>query len=199
MANRAMGVPRLTGPQPVPEQAVAVHTATHSQALIHAGDSRRADAAFFYAMLACGCSVLALVGLIVYELITKSSLSWHAFGWKFFFQSDWDPVNDQFGALPFVYGTSFLLFWRCSSLFPSRSGLLSISPKWRRAGCAEPWPSPRNCWLPFPASFMDCGRFSSWCRCSANTCSPGWQNTWAGRACLKDRPTVSACWRLESF
>ena len=49
--------------------------------------------------------MLAIVGLIVYELITKSALSWHAFGLKFFFRSEWDPVNDQFGALPFVYGT----------------------------------------------------------------------------------------------
>jgi len=56
-------------------------------------------------MLVCGLSVLALVGLILYELIAKSSLSWHAFGWRFFFRSEWDPVNDQFGAFPFVYGT----------------------------------------------------------------------------------------------
>src|SRR6185312_664664 len=104
-ANRALGAPRLTGPQPVPEQAVATNVRQSTQSLISSGDSRRADAACFYAMLACGVSVLALVGLIVYELITKSSLSWHAFGWKFFFRSEWDPVNDQFGALPFVYGT----------------------------------------------------------------------------------------------
>lgn len=56
-------------------------------------------------MLACGVCVLGLVGVIVYELISKSSLSLHAFGWKFFFQSEWDPVNEQFGAWPFVYGT----------------------------------------------------------------------------------------------
>ena len=56
-------------------------------------------------MLACGLCVLGLVGLIVYQLATKSALSWHAFGLKFFFRSDWDPVNDQYGALPFVYGT----------------------------------------------------------------------------------------------
>jgi len=49
--------------------------------------------------------VLGLVGVIVYQLVTKSSLSWHAFGWKFFFRSEWDPVNEQFGAWPFVYGT----------------------------------------------------------------------------------------------
>src|SRR6202011_90646 len=105
MANRALGAPRLTGPQPVSEQAVTTGTGAHVQSLIAAGDSRGAHAAFFYAMVACGLSVLAIVGLIVYELVTKSSLSWHAFGLKFFFRSEWDPVNDQYGALPFVYGT----------------------------------------------------------------------------------------------
>src|SRR6476659_2510587 len=136
MANRAMGAPRLTGPQPVPEQVVAAGTATHSHALIHAGDSRRADAAFFYAMLACGCSVLALVGLIVYELITKSSLSWHAFGWKFFFQSDWDPVNDQFGALPFVYGTIVSSILALLIAVPLAVGvavyITEMAPRWLR-------------------------------------------------------------------
>ena len=56
-------------------------------------------------MLACGLAVLGLLVLIVYELVTRSTLSWHAFGLKFFSGSDWDPVNEQFGALPFVYGT----------------------------------------------------------------------------------------------
>lgn len=135
-----MGAPRLTGPQPVPEQAVAAGTATHAQALIHAGDSRRADAAFFYAMLACGCSVLALVGLIVYELITKSSLSWHAFGWRFFFQSDWDPVNDQFGALPFVYGTIVSSILALLIAVPLAVGvavyITEMAPRWLRGALA---------------------------------------------------------------
>lgn len=56
-------------------------------------------------MLACGLCVLALVAIIVYELATKSAPTWHAFGLRFFFRSEWDPVNDQYGALPFVYGT----------------------------------------------------------------------------------------------
>ena len=140
MANRALGAPRLTGPQPVPEQAVAAGNAKHAQPLIHAGDSRRADAAFFYAMLACGCSVLALVGLIVYELITKSSLSWHAFGWKFFFQSDWDPVNDQFGALPFVYGTIVSSILALLIAVPLAVGvavfITEMSPRWLRGALA---------------------------------------------------------------
>src|ERR1700729_2183734 len=56
-------------------------------------------------MALCGVAILGILGLIVYELITHSSLSWHAFGFKFFARSDWDPVNESFGALPFIYGT----------------------------------------------------------------------------------------------
>ena len=56
-------------------------------------------------MTACGLAVLGVLGLIVYELMRGSGLSWHAFGFKFFLGSDWDPVNEQFGALPFIYGT----------------------------------------------------------------------------------------------
>jgi phosphate transport system permease protein len=56
-------------------------------------------------MRLCGLAVVALLGLIVYQLVVGSELSWHAFGWKFFWQSDWNPVEDSYGALPFIYGT----------------------------------------------------------------------------------------------
>jgi len=105
MANQALGAPRLPGPQPVVKPEVVADTRVQSEPLIKAGSSHMADRLFYWLMLGCGLCVLALVALIVYELVTKSSLSWHAFGWKFFFASDWDPVNEQFGAWPFVYGT----------------------------------------------------------------------------------------------
>jgi phosphate transport system permease protein len=63
------------------------------------------DRVFRSAITVCGLSVLGLLVLIVYELISRSSLSWHAFGFKFFASSQWDPVNEQFGALPFIFGT----------------------------------------------------------------------------------------------
>ena len=56
-------------------------------------------------MTVCGFAVLGVLVLIVYELISRSNLSWHAFGFKFFAASDWDPVSEKFGALPFIYGT----------------------------------------------------------------------------------------------
>src|ERR1700691_3856009 len=105
MANQAFGAPRLTGPQPVAKPEVVSRTKAEAAPLVKAGDSHISDGIFHLAVLSCGVCVLALVGVIVYELVTKSSLSWHAFGWKFFFRSEWDPVNEQFGAWPFVYGT----------------------------------------------------------------------------------------------
>ena len=95
----------MDGPQPVAKPEVVTKTKVKSDPLVIAGSSDVADRIFHYSMLACGMCVLALVGVIIYELVTRSSLSWHAFGLKFFFQSDWDPVNEKFGALPFVYGT----------------------------------------------------------------------------------------------
>ena len=50
-------------------------------------------------------SVFALIALIGWELYKGSKLSLHQFGWHFLVSSDWDPVNDIYGALPFIFGT----------------------------------------------------------------------------------------------
>jgi phosphate transport system permease protein len=95
----------MPGPQPVEHTKVTGAPRVESAApLLHA-PSEVPDRIFQVAMLACGLAVLGLLVLIVYELVTRSALSWRAFGFKFFSGSDWDPVNEQFGALPFVYGT----------------------------------------------------------------------------------------------
>ena len=79
--------------------------ATRAAPLLHSSGGEVPDRIFTSAMTACGLAVLGVLGLIVYELIRGSGLSWHAFGFKFLAGSDWDPVNEQFGALPFIYGT----------------------------------------------------------------------------------------------
>jgi phosphate transport system permease protein len=50
-------------------------------------------------------SVVFLTVLLVFELWTDSALSRHKFGFNFFRTSVWDPIFEQFGALPFIYGT----------------------------------------------------------------------------------------------
>ncbi len=67
--------------------------------------SRIPDQIFRMIILLTAVSVFAIVVLVVLELVDKSRLSLHQFGIKFFFGSDWDPVNGEFGALTFVYGT----------------------------------------------------------------------------------------------
>jgi phosphate transport system permease protein len=67
--------------------------------------SRVADVTFKALVWVCAACVLAIVGFILMQLIQGSWLSLRQFGWKFFTGSDWDPVNGNFGAVPFIYGT----------------------------------------------------------------------------------------------
>jgi phosphate transport system permease protein len=108
--------------------------------LVTSKPGRWGDLTFYLLILGCGLTVLALVGLIVYQLVTKSSLSWHAFGLKFFFSSDWDPVNDQYGALPFVYGTIVSSILALIIAVPLAVGvavfITEMSPPWLRGPLA---------------------------------------------------------------
>ena len=63
------------------------------------------DRAFQWFTLAMALSVFVLILLIGYELAHGSLLTLRKFGWRFLVSSDWDPVNEQFGALPFIFGT----------------------------------------------------------------------------------------------
>ena len=50
-------------------------------------------------------SILLVTGLLVFELWRHSALSLERFGWAFLVTRTWDPVFEDFGALPFIYGT----------------------------------------------------------------------------------------------
>jgi len=63
------------------------------------------DRAFKWLTLAMALTIFALVALIGYELFRGSHLALQKFGWHFLTSSDWDPVNDVYGALPFIFGT----------------------------------------------------------------------------------------------
>lgn len=49
--------------------------------------------------------VLGLAGLILYQLIVQSWTSIKEFGLGFLTSDVWDPVFNEYGALPFIYGT----------------------------------------------------------------------------------------------
>jgi len=53
----------------------------------------------------CAIGVLALLGAIIVSLVVGSMPAFHAFGPGFLASSDWNPVNDKFGALIPIIGT----------------------------------------------------------------------------------------------
>src|SRR5438067_13569797 len=63
------------------------------------------DRVFKWLTLAMALAVVALVFLVGWQLARGSSLAIRRFGFHFLATSTWDPVAEQFGALPFIYGT----------------------------------------------------------------------------------------------
>ena len=105
--------PRLSMPVPMAgidsasaPPAAAVPNGSEIRAFLKSRSSgRHADSTFAGLMVVCALSVILIVLLIIFVLVDNSRLSLHAFGFKFFTSSEWDPVNGSFGALPFIFGT----------------------------------------------------------------------------------------------
>jgi phosphate transport system permease protein len=105
MSHQALPRPHFDAPEPDGATRASLKVEAKQSPLLQGTVSEIPDALFGWTMRLCGFAVVSLLALIVYELIARSQLSWHAFGWKFFVQSDWNPVEEHFGALPFIYGT----------------------------------------------------------------------------------------------
>ena len=56
------------------------------------------------------CLILLLIAGIIFTLVTASWPSISKFGLNFLGSSTWDPVFENFGALPFIYGTLLTSF-----------------------------------------------------------------------------------------
>src|SRR5919109_2841301 len=50
-------------------------------------------------------AVPVLLGFLVYQLWTGAELAIQRFGFDFVTSSVWDPVAEQFGAFPLIFGT----------------------------------------------------------------------------------------------
>jgi phosphate transport system permease protein len=63
------------------------------------------DLVFRYLTTCFAFSILLILALMIFEMTSESMPSIKAFGWKFITSSDWDAVQEVFGALPYLYGT----------------------------------------------------------------------------------------------
>ena len=66
---------------------------------------KKGDEAAHLVTFIFAASVFLVTVLLISELWRNSGPSLAKFGWKFLFGTNWDPVAEDFGALPFIYGT----------------------------------------------------------------------------------------------
>jgi phosphate transport system permease protein len=101
--------------------------------LLSRGNSAVADRGFRWLMVLCALSIFGIVVLIAWQLVMRSQLAWSKFGFGFFYQAFtdpethlpmfWDPVNERFSALPFIYGTLVSSFLALLMAVPLAIGL----------------------------------------------------------------------------
>ena len=86
---------------------------------------------------AAGLAILAIAGLIVYQLVNDAWTSITRFGFGFLTETTWDPVNGVFGAAPAIYGTVFSSVLALLLAVPISIGaaifLAEMSPSWLRS------------------------------------------------------------------
>jgi len=80
-------------------------TAQSSLPVLPPMGSRAPDITFKWAAFAAALAILALIALVGFELYHGARLSIAKFGPGFLVSSEWDPVSDRYGALPFIFGT----------------------------------------------------------------------------------------------
>jgi len=66
---------------------------------------RRGDEAAYLLTFAFALIVILITMAVAYELWGESALARQKFGWGFLVTRTWDPVAEDFGAAPFIYGT----------------------------------------------------------------------------------------------
>jgi len=94
------------------------------------------DRAFQWLTRLMALSIFILIALIGFELFNGSKLSLHKFGWHFLTGKNWDPVNDIFGALPFIFGTlvssAIALIIAVPVSIATAVYLTELAPRWLR-------------------------------------------------------------------
>ena len=104
-------------------------------------DARRAqwhfgDHAFKWLTLLMALVIFVLVALIGFELAQGSRLALQKFGWHFLTTSNWDPGNDVYCALPFIFGTlvssAIALLIAVPISIATAVYLTELAPQWLR-------------------------------------------------------------------
>jgi phosphate transport system permease protein len=86
-------------------KTIGERTSVASRPLSFARRLRRGDEVAYLITFIFAAAIILITAILFFELFQRSALSREKFGWSFLTGTTWDPVAQQFGALPFVYGT----------------------------------------------------------------------------------------------
>lgn len=80
------------------------------------------DRLFYWFLRVFAIGTIVLIVAIAAELLRLSLPALKTFGFEFLIRNEWDPVNEQFGALAFLYGTLVSSFLALLIAFPISVG-----------------------------------------------------------------------------
>jgi phosphate transport system permease protein len=98
-----MSDPQSTFPTPASNFGARFRAWSRRRALSPTGNT--GDTIFRAALFLCALLLLLLAMAMVIAMAANSKLSLHQFGWGFLTSRSWNPIKEEFGALPFIYGT----------------------------------------------------------------------------------------------
>lgn len=101
------------------------------------GEVNWGDRIFRWTTSGFAAVVVLTIGLMALQMVDASLLSLHEFGLGFIVSKEWNPVTEQFGALPFIYGTLLSSFVALAIAVPISFGiaifLSDLSPDWLKS------------------------------------------------------------------
>jgi phosphate transport system permease protein len=98
------------------------------------GSGGSADRSFRGVTYLAGGAVLAVLGLITFTMLSRSTDVLRHMGWDFFTSSTWNPPKQQYGILSFIWGTVYTAFIALLLAVPLSLGIAlfvtQVAPLW---------------------------------------------------------------------
>ena len=84
----------------------SLQTRTHEiRQLVTNAKNKVGDGVFYAICTFAALIILSIIAGLIWQIISSSQTTISKFGTGFFTSSVWDPVNEEYGAAPFIYGT----------------------------------------------------------------------------------------------